>query len=219
MIHLNTTDDILKIVNENSDFVKIAEYILEYLPDVFDFLEAKKVAKYLVNEFDYTKADILLGKANDDSVRFARIKLMRNNSVQKDNNKKERVPLKTKKKKISKQVIAISLALVFGLSGIMYISHGIEDEKEDYEISSMIGMLVQGENEKGNIVNQNTYGIYQGAERSIAYNVDGIANDIIKICTQNPELLDLTLYRTYFDMNYNLLNNMDDVIRWLKTLA
>ncbi len=224
MINLDTTD-VIKMVNENSDLVRIAEYIGEYVKDVFEFTEAKEVATYLVKNLGYTKEEILNGKANKYIVAMARYKMVSAKSVEKEPNSKEKakVPLKTKKKKISKKVIATALASLIGVSfvigGIKYGVDSISEYKEDTEIANMIGMLAQDEGEAGNIISQNTYGFYSGSKRTTAYKVDKIAEDIIDICIQNPDLLDITLYRTYFDMNYNRLDNMDDVIRWLKIYA
>ena len=64
MINIDA-DKMLDIVNKNSDYTKVAEYILGKSDYAFSLEQAKKIAKYLIMEKKYTKEDLLQGKADD----------------------------------------------------------------------------------------------------------------------------------------------------------
>ena len=57
------------MVNENSEYYRIARYIMDKHEDYenwFTLEEAKKVAKYLILEKNFQNVDILNGKADNE---------------------------------------------------------------------------------------------------------------------------------------------------------
>lgn len=212
---MDTTDNLIKLVNENSDIVQIAEYIFEFSGKYLEFEEAKKIARYLINEENFKKDEILAGLANAKIFSIMQYKRMKVKSVQAAEKSESKIPFKTVKKKMNPKVIATGLMIIFSISSLAYLKQGVRDYKEDVEVSKLISMITTGNEENKNIVAKNSYGLNHGDERVVAYDNYGIASDIIQVCLQDPKLLDLVLFRTYFDMEYNRLSNMDEVIRRL----
>lgn len=202
----------MKLVNENSNIVQIAEYIFEFSGKYLEFEEAKKIAKYLINEENFKKNEILEGLANTKILSIMQYKRMKTKSIQSKEQTESKVPLKTVKKKINPKVIVVGLMVVLNISSLAYLKQSINSYREDFEVSKMISMATTGSDDNSSLVSKNSYGLNYGDERAVAYDNAGIASDILKVCLQDPELLDLVLFRTYFDMSYNRLSNMDEVI-------
>lgn len=217
---MDETDLLIKMVNQNSDLVQIAEYIMSEFPNVFEFAEAKKLAENLIGK-EYTKEDILNGFANRYISKIIMLKRITESNVQKENEPKSKIEFRIIKKSIDKKFVAAALLATLVISSVAYIGHGFDKENEDVVISEYLGMLASpiGSDDyihKRNIVNQNSYGLGYGDSRVVAYDNYKIAQDIIDVCVKDPSLMDLCIYRTYFDMKYNRLENMDEVLRCLK---
>lgn len=221
MLNDKDTDTLFRIVNENSDYYHIGEYIITKFNVNIDMITAKKIAEMISKE-GYTKEQILNGIADKSIKNVLNFYKLRSNSVVQKNERVQDVPLKTKKSKINKKFVVAAIIAIISLSYIFNIKTTITEYKENKEISNAIGMMAaesesEDYNYKRNIVVQNTYraGMDERGYPVVAYHNDGIAKDIIEVCTQNPELFDLCMYNVYFNMNYNRLVNMDDVVRYL----
>lgn len=224
MLNDKDTDMLFKLVNENSDYYRIGEYIISKFNVNIDMITSKKIAEILINEEGYTKEQILNGIADKSIKNILSYYKLKNNSVVQKNERVQEVPLKTKKSKINKKFV---VAAIGGIMAISMLGHFgfkpiITEYKENKEISESIGMMVAEPGTDAyfyamSIVAQNTYQASRDNRGYpvIAYHNDGIAKDIIEVCTQNPELFDLCMYNVYFDMAYNRLSNMDDVVRYL----
>ena len=202
-------------IDKNNLYTKVAYYITENksFPNLFFSLEdAKKFAKYLIEDELLIVDDILSGM-NDNEIYSL---LIRIGSLKKKDDKD--IPLRTKKEFISKdKLIAIILTLTTIGASFAYKDN---KEKEINDIISSKVSVINAEGKKVSILKNNEYVVPhtldENGERVIAYDSRGISNDIINKCSNNPELLELCLYNIYFDMNYERLSNMDDVIKWLK---
>lgn len=180
-------------------------------------------AKKLILKYNLKKEDILKGKASLEVYKQLSILKAELMSVEQEKKKTEQ-DLKTKKKqqdrnrKIQKILAAIAVAGSIAITGALVSDLAVE-VKEDREVDQAIGAIVSElDNDKRDIVVQNEYIVGFDAEGFpiVAYNNEGIAKDIIKLCTSNPELFDICIYNAYDNMNHNRLENMDDVIKYLK---
>lgn len=223
MLNDKDTDTLFRIVNENSDYYRIGEYIITKFNVNIDMITAKKIGEMISKE-GYTKEQILNGIADKSIKNVLNFYKLRSNSVVQKNERVQDVPLKTKKFKINKKFVVAALAIIITMSSsyTFGIKPLVTEYKENKEISEAIGMMAaesgsEDYNHKRNIVAQNTYnaGMDERGYPVVAYHNDGIAKDIIEVCTQNPDLFDLCMYNVYFNMNYNRLGNMDDVVRYL----
>ena len=118
----------------------------------------------------------------------------------------------TSNKKIAKIVAALAMAGTIAVSAVT-IDEAIEQNKADQEVDHAIGAIVsEHENDPRNIVTQNEYtvGFDKDGFPIVAYDNEGIAKDILKICSKDPQLFDLCVYNAYENMNHNRLENMDD---------
>lgn len=219
-------DYIIKMVNENSDYYKIAEYIINKFNLNIEIYEGKEIAKYLIKNLRYTKKDILEGKADIRIKNILNLNKLKSNSVASKNEKVQDIPLKTTKIKINRKKVTTALLSVVAMTMVFNfaVKPAYGNMKHQSEIRQSIGMMAASPGtdayeHKQSIVAQNTYSTGSFDNRGFpiyAYHNDGIAEDIIKVCTQDAELFDLCIYNVYFDMAYNKLSNMDDVIKYLK---
>lgn len=227
MINDKETQAMFRMVNENADYHKIAEYIIARFDVNLDMEEAKKIAKSLVKGEGFTKEQIINGMADYSVYNRLNFKKAQSKSVQQPNESVIEIILKTIKEKIDPKFVAGALATIMLFSTLhgFVIKPTIEEFKENREITQSIGMLVAepGSFEyihKQSIVSQNTYQIPNQFDEKgfpvVAYHNDKIASDIIQVCTHDPELFDLCMYNVYFDMSHNRLENMDTVIRYLQ---
>lgn len=233
----------IKIVNENAEMYRIAEYIVSKHDGIF-IDDAREYAKYLVKTAGFTKNEILSGKADKSISNWVRGMMLAKNSVFQQDETPQETPLKTKKEKISppnykKRVIIFvaGVAVVtyivvnlvgFAVTNIIGVKDNIEQIKLETSVSQSIGMLASAPGNdayehKMNIISQNAYPVpgsfNSDGSQVIAYRNDDIAADIIKVCSHNPDLFDLCVQDAYFNMSDNRLVNMDEVLRWLKSYS
>lgn len=222
MLNDKDTQAALRMVNENSYFHEIASHIIKVFP--LDISQAKKMAEILVKQEGFTKEEILQGKADKSIANRLRFSKAKDKTVREPNKTRAEILLKTIKEKVNVRFVAGALGGVFLISGLInYVDNKMQ---ENNEVTQLLGMLVaepgsDAYEHKQSIVSQNTYiipGQFDDEGFPIsAYSNEKIAEDIIKICTLDPELFDLCMYDVYFDMNDNKLSNMDSVLRYLQT--
>lgn len=231
------TNDMIRLVNENADMYRIAEYIISKY-DGIDINDAREFAKYLTRTLEFTKSEIITGKADKTIFNWVKGKTLVKNSVLQKGEKRTETQLKTKKENIQptnfKKRIVLFLAttavivyiLVNIVTGVVtYVTDVSENYKLETSVSQSIGMLAsQVGNDayeyKMNIVAQNTYHVPGQFDASgnpvIAYYNDKIAEDIIKVCSYDSSLFEICMQNTYFNMEQNRLRNMDKVLEWLQ---
>lgn len=230
----------IKIVNENAEMYRIAEYIVSKHDGIF-IDDAREYAKYLVKTAGFTKNEILSGKADKSISNWVRGMILAKNSVFQQDETPQETPLKTKKEKISptnykKRVIifvagvAVVTYIVVNLitGAVSIIKESVEQSRLETSVSQSIGMLASAPGNdayehKMNIISQNAYPVpgsfNSDGSQVIAYRNEDIAADIIKVCSHNPDLFDLCVQDAYFNMSDNRLVNMDEVLRWLKSYS
>ncbi len=221
---------VMKMVNDNNTNYTVAVYIMEKNPNVFNLEEARGVANYLMKELGFSSKAILDGAAQADIFRQVILKNIRNSSVLKESEEKVKILLKTIKKKVNSsdiekiivKVIAVAAACVIVHAAKPLVTENWLDWENVNDVSSNIGTIVadmdNSDLQNKNLVVQNTYqvGFDEDGRPLVAYNSEGIAQDILKVCSKDETLLDICLYDVYFNMNYNRLANMDEVIRNIK---
>lgn len=220
------TSQWLNLVNQNHDYAIIVKYIQEKFSTNLSYEELKKIIECLINLEGYTKEEILSGHTDKKISYHIKNIMSKNNSVIKNGEKKVYTPLKTKKKKVSKKIVSYLILGTMSVSSIAITVDLVKDYSKTKYISDNLGLAVA---EKGSyeetlresIVTQNTYrtGVDKDNKPIFAYSPEGIAKDILSICKNNDELLDVCLYDVFNDMIYdtfNNLDNMDDIIFYLK---
>lgn len=234
---LELDDKLLNIINLNSKYRNIASELIVRLSLDVDVLEMKEIVKKLVEEYKYSEEEILNGKVNKtiklllvkermahyaENMSEEQLNALINNTKKRSIEKAPKTPLKTKKRKNLTKPFAFALAGVLIISGSIHIKNTIQDAMLENDVSDNLGMLASniGEEDyehKRSILQQNKYMAGLDAEGFpiVAYDFHNIANDIIKICEQDPSLFDITLCDIYFDMQ-NRLENIDDLLRELK---
>lgn len=224
------TDSVIKMVNDNNYYHNITVYIMKNIPDTFTLEEARKLAKYLIIEQGFSYGEILKGYADYIIQKESALKRVKVNSVLQASERNEGIVLRTIKKFIDKmdlkKVITFILAIVASAvvtNEISEFQNFIDESQLVNDVPQNIGMLAAEEKSedyvnKRTIVAQNTYqvGFEGNGQPIVAYNSDGIAKDIIMVCNKDASLFDLCLAETYFEMNYNRLQNMEDVFKLLK---
>ena len=216
-------NDVVWDLFDNYDVVK---YIKSKSPALFS---AEKLVLYtntLKQTRKFTDEEILNGKADLDIEGFIKAEEARYRSIKKQEEERKCLPIKTKKEKISptffKRLILTTLAGASIVSIVSIHSKSLKDnEKVQDDVSKYIGMLASDSNSedylhKRNIVAQNTYTKEGDMNNAIIYNLPNIALDIIKVTSNNPNLFDLCILDTYFNLNYNRLDNMDKIMEHLK---
>lgn len=208
----------LKEIHKEKNIEDIAEYVRKLTNNFFNFEEAKKVVNRLMEDENYTKEDFLSHKADKAIIMYVKFKKIKEASVSKPNEKKEKTPLKTIIKKYHIKAVAISLAAILSVAATLKIADIIITMNEDAEISDLLSSAA--DIDKGmNIVLSNT--TYKGSieDYITIYDSRGIAKDIIKICNKEPKLIDIALYKVYFGLNFNKLATMEDIVRIIKNYA
>lgn len=207
------------------EFTKIKQYLTQK-----NRIEAQK----LLRMTKMTKEEILAGKASFEIYKLICI-LQASFLSKKDvinereiETKNREIELRTKKKQKEKRERIKKVLTAIGLSGVVVIG-GLtatalyQNYKDDKEITSAIGYIVsEEENDKRNIVEQNTYrkGFDEKGKAIYDYNAEGIALDVISMCKKNPDFFDITLYNVYMNLdNTHRLRVMDDVIVHLKEMT
>lgn len=234
------TTEMIKLVNENAEMYRIAEYIVSKYEGI-DINDAREFAQYLTRTLELSKSEIISGKADKTIFKWVKGRMLVKNSVLQKGEEITETPLKTKKETINPtnfkkrivmfvaaSVIVVYIVVNLLTGAITYVTDSIENHKLENNVSQSIGMLAsQVGNDayeyKMNIVAQNTY-VVPGQFNSdgspvTAYRNEDIASDIIKVCSHDPELFDICVQNAYFNMGKNRLGNMDKVISWLKVYA
>lgn len=187
-------------------------------------IEHKKTeAKKLMANSKLEKTKILNGEADFEIFKQFNIIKAELMSV-KQSKEIERQELKTKTKKEERNTRVAKVAAVVLLAGTMVASGilgyaGIKKVTKEIEVDNAIGHYVsEYPNDPRNIVAQNYYtvGFDDTGVPIIAYDNEGIAKDILKVCSHDLNLFDLCVYNAYDNMNFNRLENMDEVIKFLK---
>lgn len=231
--------DMFKMINAKSDYHNIAEYIIMRFPTKFGIEEAKEIAEIFVKSNGFTKEEILSGQRDKQIYEMIKLFIYKPKSVVNKQPQKQafetetikpspspiEVALKTIKKNIDPKTAAKFTAYTLAASMLFgFYANNYRDIKRSEEISEDLGMMASQTGSydyehKINIVNQNDYvaSRKQNGDAIIAYHNDKIAMDIVNICTQNIELFDICIYDVYFNMEYNRLENMDSVLRYLKS--
>lgn len=224
MLDDDYTKLMMKMVNENSDYSRIGRYIISKFNIDITMQEAKKIGEFLALQKGFSKDDVLNGLADRSIKKIINYNKMKENSIEKNYELKENIPLKTKKVIINKKFV-IGVAASFLTISLLYnfaLEPAYNDFKEDKKIRQSIGMMVADVNSDDykygrGIVAQNTYhaGFNEKGYPNVAYHNDKIAEDIIKVSLEDADIFDLCMYNVYTDISYNKLKNMDEVIRWL----
>ena len=223
-------DEAIKLVNDNHIEALVRAYIIKKfeLEPSFDNLsisESRRIHATL-QAAGYTTEMILSGKADYEIEPFVREKVMRIEAVIKDKEEKHKQPLKTTKKYYKAKVISGLIAATLAVSSLVAVSEPLFNDEIDthLEASQTIGMAVSDFKSddykyKRNIVEQNTYvvGYDEVGHPIVAYHNDRIAEDVISLCVEDPSLFDVCMHTIYFDMSDNRLENMDAVLRYLKS--
>lgn len=224
MLDDKDTVSMMKWVNENSDYLRIGEYIIYKFNVNITPQESKKLGEFLMWQMGYSKKEVLSGLADDAIRKLVSQQKTKENSIRKENETVKNPPLKTKKVKINKKKVVGVLASFMAVAAIysFAIKPTYTTTMKNMEVSKTLGMMASeiGSDDYKygrNIVSQNTY--HASRDDSgypvIAYHNDGIAKDIIKVCTKDASLFDLCMYNVYYNMDYNKLKNMDEVVKWL----
>lgn len=217
------TNDMVWDLFDNYDVV---EYIRSKSPV---FLNAKKSVIYanvLKRTRMFSDEEILNGKADIDIEGFIKAEEASYKAILKQEEERKCLPIKPKKQKISptffKKLILTTLAGASIVSIASLHSKSLQDnEKVQDDVSKYIGMLASDRDSidylhKRNIVAQNSYTKEGDMSNTIIYNLPNIALDIIKVTNNDPNLFDLCILDTYFNLNYNRLRNMDEIMEHLK---
>lgn len=226
MLNDKDTEAMFRMVNENADYHKIAEYIIMRFNIDLDMQQAKKMAEHLVKDEGFSKEEVFQGLADQSIANRLNFRKSQTKSVHQKDETVTEILLKTIKEKINAKFVAGALATIMLLSATygFVIKPAYEEMQENSEIRQSIGMLAAEPGSEAykhkSIVSQNTYQVPGQFDAQghpiVAYYNDKIAEDILKVCTQDPELFDLCMYNVYFDMSHNRLNNMDTVVRYLQ---
>lgn len=227
-------------------YSKVGEYIVEKFYSMIDSkskgkyqlnlnsIEKDDMEKYLIANKKYEAKRLIISsklevdkilKGEADFEIFRQFNIIKAELMSVEQEKKKTTQeLRTKKKqsernkKIAKIVAAIAVAGTMVVTAVS-LSDLVTEIKEDKAVDNAIGIVVsEHENDPRNIISQNTYtvGFDNRGFPIIAYDNEGIAKDILKVCSKNSQLFDICVYNAYDNMNYNRLENMDDVIKYLK---
>lgn len=228
---MSDTETIMKMVNEDSEYYRIARYIMDKHEDYenwFTLEEAKKVAKYLILEKNFQNVDILNGKADNEINKQYLLKLTKQNSIAKTDELVPEIALKTIKKFLDnatiRRILAGTLAITASAAIVNSLTSSLEEAKMTRDVTNSIAMLSSsyGSSDyihKINIAQQGEYVVdydYDKNEAVVAYHYDMIAKDIMDVCKKDINLFDVVIYNTYFNMNYERLRSMDQVWDYLK---
>ncbi len=215
----------LDIVNKNSDYTKVAEYILGKSDYTFSLEQAKNIAKYLIMEQKYTKEDLLQGKADDYIQKRAQAKLVELKSVRQKDEERAEVPLKSFKHSISKDEIKRFIILITGLAATVTIlgikNYEFEEEKMKSETSANLGYLASEVgsdiyDSKSNIVYQSALENKDPNTNEFISQSESLANNIIDVCIKDPSLFDITIFDTYYNIQFNRIDKLSETWGYLQ---
>lgn len=224
MINIDA-NKMLEIVNKNSDYTKIAEYIMEKYNNVFNLEQSKKIAKYLIMEKNYTKEDILDGKADDYLQKRAQAKLIELKSVRQKDEEGVEIPLKSQKHNTTKDEIKRFIILITGLASIVAVlgikNYEFEEEKMKKETSINLGFLASDADSniydsEGNIVYQSILENKDPMTGEFLLLEQSLANNIIDVCIKDPSLFDIAIYDTYYNIQFNRIDRLSETWNYLQ---
>lgn len=228
-----------------SEFYRMAEdtknkgYELNLTPNEYKKIERYLLEKYrlegqkLMGRTKLSKDDILAGKASFEIYKTIRILQANFMSVkdeiarQEEEERQAEIEFKTKKKnkarneRIKKLLFAVTISSAITITGLSALEI-YNNYEEDKELTSAIGYIVsEEENDKRNIVEQNIYRASFDSKGKEVYdlNIESLANDIITLCKNNPDLFDIAIYNVYSNLDGNKLSTMDSLIVCLRDMA
>lgn len=202
----------------------VVEYIKKKCPSLFTTEKLIRYANNLKNVRKFTDEEILNGKADFDIDIIIKAEEAAYKAIQAKDKEKVYLPIKPKKEKVSplflKRLLLGTLAGATIITCATFISKSQEREETNLEVSEYIGMLASKKGtddylNKRNIVAQNTY----NRNHYVIYNLPNIALDILKVASDDPDIFDLCILSAYFNMDYNRLKNMDEIINHLRINA
>lgn len=224
---MNDNDALFEIVNKNSDYLHIADYIEEHYDINLNREELIEIAKTIINIDFYTARQVLNGEADFIIKKHIREVKMKTNSVLRKNEERKKSPLKTIKENIKKHWLTYLLAGTIAVSATFAFSRPKEEPTVDLTTSQMLGLLVakpgtDEEIHKQSIVAQNTHHVPGVLDKNgypiPFYDNAAIAKDILDICSDNDELFDMCMNSVYSSMT-NRLANMDVVIKYIQSYS
>ena len=162
---------------------------------------------------EYVAIKILEKCCINDKDEFERIK---KESCVEEKEEVVRIPLRTRKEKVDRRKVAKIIAGALLLVSLTYGVSKVITAPSEGQIYKNLSSISNPSEETG-IVNRNTYTLcYDDRGMPItAINHKGIAAEIEKIASTHPELLDVSIYSVYNNLNTNILANMDMVVNEL----
>ena len=219
-----TDEQLLRMVNRHSDVTSIMYYIMDYSEDYLSEIDAREIAEELVNKYGYTRELARNGEINHIVDNYIRRKNIKESSVKKEKEIEFEVLLKAITKNISKYWLEYILVGALSVTAISMVFGG-KKEKEP-TVDELFGMIASQYDDdkfdyryKQTIVEQNIFypqSYDVNGDRTIAYSIDGIANDIIRVCERDPQLFDFCMVSTYFDVDWYRLDTMTDVLKTIE---
>lgn len=214
------------------DVREVCEYAKNKYPAFNNYGDELKKSVYCLLEGDFYKKDDIL-RGDVDSYFLSTLRVLRSKRDSVGKTEESCLPIKTQKKSIDsakvreaiKRAIAVASALI-----ILYVAlkkpvgkiKEISDagDRISFDISYLTTQLGSEDRENNrNIVQQNTYRIPYSHDKNgfsnIAYHNDSIACDILKIALRDPSLFDVTIYKTYCQMQ-NAESNMNQVFNYMR---
>jgi len=213
-----------------NDITEIENYISKLAKGNLSKAGAREIA---ITFYDnkHAKDKILDGVYNQSILQTIETYIFKEKSVEEETSrgqinstkqKKQETELKTKVKKISYwKVAAWITSLTVVIAGSVFIYNHLQNVVQKNMVHQELASMVNIDNI--NLVEGNSYKIINnpGTEDDdvIAYHNDRIAQNIIDICKENPDFLDVSLSSVYNNMNLNKLENMDEIFRYLKSFS
>lgn len=202
----------------------IAAYLMEKYQNRISYDDALEIANILYNQEFLDRDNVYSGEYDDIIHKTTKAYIMRRESTHQNNVEKKEVPLQSIRKFVNKDfvkgaIITVSAAAIFFTFSSFNKDAGKIERKTDSNLGKLASAVGSSDYKKGiSIVNQNAYRIQSSnsANSSLAYYHDRIALDIISVCTKDPQLFEICLNNVYSDMNYNRLENMDEIFKFLK---
>lgn len=196
--------------------------------------DVMEITKFLVASKKFSRQSIISGKYDDIIKLLLDQRKMVKRSVMTQAEKitaqkigRKMTELKTKKIIIDRDrffFILKSLSITAGIVVLIVLGKLGIDFFNDYRLSSQvsenIGSIISTE---GNTFNRDIVEKNTGVENINGniikfYKNNKIAEDLIKVFTENPSFFDVSLFNTYKNMKFNKLHNMDLVLKNLKDI-
>lgn len=207
----------------NSDFIfKVASYIQDKTYNNFSLKDAQKISTVLINEYHFSEADILNGKA--DYLLNELISVKRNfeeikkSSIANSNEENKPIPLNTKKKfvmpeKLKKIILKTSITIASLAIVITIVTAVVKDfEFSSFENSVDTQITALAGYDSGRLPYHSMYSTSETSGESFAYDTGNMAMDMVNIAVQNgvfnKDLLKLSLYENYKYIEYNTFDTL-----------